>query len=91
MPLCLYIKQQVVRHPSVSLYRAVTHDVTNTFIFTVMPAGHRAHLSLEVVHSNYPLENDSLFVVRIVSVVGFMRGFPSVLIMSAFVFILDWS
>lgn len=67
----------------------MTHDVTNTFIFTVMPANLRAHLSQEVIHSNYPLENDSLFVVNIVNVVGFMWGFPNVLIMNTFVLILD--
>lgn len=91
MPLSLHIKQQVVRRPSVLLCDSVTHDVTNTFIFTVMPADHRAHLSQKVIHSNYPLENDSLFVVKIVNVVGFMWGFPHALIMDTFVLILDWN
>lgn len=46
------------------------------FVFTVMPASRRAHLSWEVIHSNYPLENDSLFVVKHNVVGVFYEGLP---------------
>lgn len=63
--------------------------MTNTFILSEMPTNRTAHLPQDVIHSNYPVENDSLFVVNIVNVVGFVWGFPSVLIMNTFVLILD--
>ena len=56
-----------------------------------MTANHEGHLSQEVIHWKYPLENYSLFVVNIVNIVGFECGFPNVLIINTFAFILDWN
>lgn len=64
-------------------------DKHHIFLFTVMPANNRAQLTQEIIHLNYLLLNESLFVVNIGILLGFYVGFPNVLIMNRFHFDLN--
>lgn len=89
--LRLYIKQLVIRHHSALLYGLWLMMWQTPFCVYSDATRPQSSPVTRLIHSNYPLENDSLFVVKHNVVGVFMRGFPVVLIMSAFVLILYWN